>query len=45
MHTEELYKVALATICSIAAILALVLMARGLFTGASALIGLVAGGG
>lgn len=44
MQSDQLYKVALATLCAVAAVLALVLMVRGLFSGASTLVSLVAGG-
>lgn len=43
MQPDQLYKVALATVCSIAAILAIGLLVRGLFMGATALVDLVSG--
>jgi hypothetical protein len=45
MQTEPLAKVALATLCVIAAVLAFTLIARGLISGLGALAGLAAGGG
>jgi hypothetical protein len=45
MQTEPLAKVALATLCVITAVLALVLIARGLISGLDTLVGMAAGGG
>ena len=44
MQTEQLYRVALATLCAIGAVLALTLIARGLFSGAQHLIAMASGG-
>lgn len=44
MQVEQLYRVALGTLCAIGTLLALSLIARGLFKGATALVALAAGG-